>query len=968
MQQRISFSSNTEYTRNLMIPMEYLSECVPVGRIQADTTGEKMILPSENWMDRLDKNGLGFCLNEYSKKILDAYVSNTIEMQKATNFLTEIPDSCKLSTLRSIEIPRGFRAHYYPKDWTIPFQAVNLLYGLNGSGKTSVLSAIELAMTGSIRNPAGANDSSVQSEVLLTAEIDGHATKLAPPRTSADKKARERYLFRSRNESRTAPQIQNLFHRFNYLSVDETFLFAKEEPNLSDAFSKILYGPETIDMWRNLERYKEECRRLITKYEEDLAQLDTRIGELVKVPPADKIGLRTYLATSGLCFDPEEPLEGLLGKTQMILAEYDKVKGLAPVPSPTQLQEELAEHKNQYCTLTNEIQQLSENLKEAETLQNALSNEKLDLLTASRKAQMALHSIQTLRPPIKQLQFRSDHKTAITNYENCLAQRLSYERKCLLLRQFIDKYAEILETTPAKSIQQLREEAQELQKGCRSLNTELDAVQDKIDQEELSQGKRTQLFSALSSVGQEIYKLDKQRHTCPLCGTDGITGEILHAHLEKEFAQGSQRLSSLYQAIHEIKNDIQRNKSALKKLNQQETIVQEYNNALNAVREEFPKIQSGVDLRHEYDSIREQLNTLEMQATQIRESLQRELEKINLSYTIEDILTSRQRLLSEASAEYLSLSPDASDQALITAIFTAQLDWEEQKNQYDGRLSENLVALEKQANTTSLCRHSLEQKRKQLIQMKRESLQLEQIAAFWEAITPMIADRSLSGESVQALCQHIYNLAHDIIMSLQTQEAKKRLHIEKAEITKKAGQCKILCDELEKLQPPEAYAESFISQNVAQISQIFLAIHSPQEFSGLGIVNQKLVAFRNEEEIPISRMSTGQRTALVISVFFQMNLVTSSVPSFLLLDEPVANIDDLNVLALMDFLREIAISHNRQIFFTTANQNVAKLFRRKFSFLLEDFQELRFFREKEHCLQITKRSYNQSILREIKEL
>ena len=331
-------------------------------------------------------------------------------------------------------------------------------------------------------------------------------------------------------------------------------------------------------------------------------------------------------------------------------------------------------------------------------------------------------------------------------------------------------------------------------------------------------------------------------------------------------------------------------------------------------------------------------------------------------------MTSRQRLLSEASAEYLSLSPDASDQALITAIFTAQLDWEEQKNQYDGRLSENLVALEKQANTTSLCRHSLEQKRKQLIQMKRESLQLEQIAAFWEAITPMIADRSLSGESVQALCQHIYNLAHDIIMSLQTQEAKKRLHIEKAEITKKAGQCKILCDELEKLQPPEAYAESFISQNVAQISQIFLAIHSPQEFSGLGIVNQKLVAFRNEEEIPISRMSTGQRTALVISVFFQMNLVTSSVPSFLLLDEPVANIDDLNVLALMDFLREIAISHNRQIFFTTANQNVAKLFRRKFSFLLEDFQELRFFREKEHCLQITKRSYNQSILREIKEL
>ena len=124
----------------------------------------------------------------------------------------------------------------------------------------------------------------------------------------------------------------------------------------------------------------------------------------------------------------------------------------------------------------------------------------------------------------------------------------------------------------------------------------------------------------------------------------------------------------------------------------------------------------------------------------------------------------------------------------------------------------------------------------------------------------------------------------------------------------------------------------------------------------------QLVAFRNEEKVSINHMSTGQRTALVISVFFQMNLATPFVPNFLLLDEPVANIDDLNVLALMDFLREIAVTHRRQIFFTTANQNVAKLFQRKFSFLESDFQELRFFREEEHSLQITKRIYDQSRL------
>ena len=167
---------------------------------------------------------------------------------------------------------------------------------------------------------------------------------------------------------------------------------------------------------------------------------------------------------------------------------------------------------------------------------------------------------------------------------------------------------------------------------------------------------------------------------------------------------------------------------------------------------------------------------------------------------------------------------------------------------------------------------------------------------------------------------------------------------------------------MERLQSPKVYAEAFITQNVAKISQIFLALHSPQEFSRLDIKDRKLVAFRNEEMVPISHMSTGQRTALVIAVFFQMNLATPSVPGFLLLDEPVANVDDLNVLALMDFLRQIAITHKRQVFFTTANRNVAKLFRRKFSFLLEDFQELRFFREKQHFLRIEKRNYDQSRL------
>ena len=43
------------------------------------------------------------------------------------------------------------------------------------------------------------------------------------------------------------------------------------------------------------------------------------------------------------------------------------------------------------------------------------------------------------------------------------------------------------------------------------------------------------------------------------------------------------------------------------------------------------------------------------------------------------------------------------------------------------------------------------------------------------------------------------------------------------------------------------------------------------------------------------------------------------------------------MLNLLDLLRRLALSDS-QIFFTTANPDVAKLFRRKFSFLGDDFK------------------------------
>lgn len=56
-------------------------------------------------------------------------------------------------------------------------------------------------------------------------------------------------------------------------------------------------------------------------------------------------------------------------------------------------------------------------------------------------------------------------------------------------------------------------------------------------------------------------------------------------------------------------------------------------------------------------------------------------------------------------------------------------------------------------------------------------------------------------------------------------------------------------------------------------------------------------------------------------------------PPVILIDDPIAHVDDLNSLSFLDYLREIVLKGGRQVFFATANDKLATLFERKFDFL-----------------------------------
>jgi uncharacterized protein YhaN len=130
--------------------------------------------------------------------------------------------------------------------------------------------------------------------------------------------------------------------------------------------------------------------------------------------------------------------------------------------------------------------------------------------------------------------------------------------------------------------------------------------------------------------------------------------------------------------------------------------------------------------------------------------------------------------------------------------------------------------------------------------------------------------------------------------------------------------------------------DSALQENRMSIETIFKNIHSPVEFLGLGSSLMTLVRKGGSSEATLSEISTGQRAAFALSIFLAQNAQLKYAPPVVLIDDPIAHVDDLNCLSFLDYLREIVLKGNRQIFFSTANDKLASLFQRKFDFLGSD--------------------------------
>lgn len=958
LQKRLTFSGNTEFTRNLVVSLEQLPSRIPVGRVPLSRPAGDLPQPADIWTDALYRDGFGFCLNEYKSAVLESYLETGLPSKGKKPLWRKCEVQQSIRNIREVRIPQNFRPHYYPRDWNIPLVSANVLYGPNGTGKTSVLSAIEAVLTGETSCGGTQEQFEADSGLELRLNTDQGELAVRPARDNAEKKQREQRWYLNRENNRTKTQLNEVFHRFNYFSSEEAFLFSAKQQDYRDIFTKILYGPNTEELWRNRTRYLEECKKYGVNLKIQVEMLQNEMDQLAELPPADRFALTVLLTSSGLAISPDLPLEKILKTTQTVLTECQKFQDIYAVLSREQIEHKLSEQRKAWEAEKARRDDYKEKYRQIQEQNERLQEKKTALEQQQQRLKEQNAALEALTPAKQQFAFSIQHQTELNAYHAARAEKTEAAHQLFDLELLLSDYGEVLKNPPDLSLEEAERRLNDLTLHLSNLKQEQHGLEEKIQQEELMANQRSKTMALLRSSGLEFYEWDSDLDTCPLCGTHGITKSVLLAHMEQDQTQQQTTLMDLNRELTQVRTSLAATEAEINGTKEQQKQALAFDQATKAILAKCPNLTVSKDIFAFEDALQSRLD----ECTRLVSGRKAELQRLcGAQFDVDELMPveeSRAGLTAFLASHGTEFHGDTSDGKLLQMISDCQ-------NSLDEEIGANRKALlsvqnDLQDDAAVFVYKQYWAAAEQVSKIEGELSELERGKTFWEKVQFILKEPDLSAASLKSLCVNICDTVKSIMAYEDYTERQSQYCKKIQEIGEKQERCTRLQHALEELEPPTVYAEQFIRQNIHQVSLIFSSLHQPQEFSKLEIDPDKgLVGYRGKETIPVSQMSTGQRTALVLSVFFQMNLTADYTPAFLLLDEPVANIDDLNVLALIDFLREFVITHHRQIVVTTANQNVAKLFRRKFSFLFEDYQELSFYREQELQLRIIKRNYSQ---------
>ncbi|WP_028610708.1 AAA family ATPase [Paenibacillus harenae] len=986
-----------KYGKKIVIGWSDVRERLPAAKIPDRMPGDAAADPSVEWQTQLAPLGLEFCLlDDYRESRLESYLLEEQQppIRPTGGNPSDEPVIKPVGPIQSLQFGSLFRPHLLSHTSKLDFVKVNLLYGPNGMGKTSVLEGIELSFTGNVqRNLLSQSREQEDWDGIMTFAGNGQVFDGMP--NEQERRERETVYYKHKVAPRARSQINRVFHQYNFFSSEAVYQFSYNPDARADYrndFARVIYGEQLERMEKRYIQYKRE-------FERENNRLSKRIGEMTAAMESEQSD--DYQATGII---QERAAAGA-----MSMKKWIHVCRLAyPTLDDRATLREIEEWQRHFAPIINQLVVKSSFLlgdsKDVPDNAAALSSSLIRLKTegdrlASSKQEMA-GNLEAL-PDIRDLQAKATEDETSRHQRSARIARLAdlavrfqdykklydHPQRRQLRRELQARKSELMNKGARlqsvffdyRHLMGQKVEIADLPGEERRL-TELEAYymeamsrfEEAAKQAEAHHGKvgkLKRLASELKLLGQQYLRDHPEEKHCPLCGHDHEDRLILEEAVDKGVLAEDEALAKLLKEqeriraaavkIEQDRNDLaaqinryKEHKTAFERMTglAGEAGMQAYpsftpealqnyfmqlNDRLEANRESLRRVDEEIhQLDHDGFTLAALSGLDELLTDPELAFLQAETDGGMPSEQVLYVLQHEQEALTSEVKQLLNSQSELQER--IGQIHSLKQQYQEQLEEMDARLHEyagRLQALNRIRDAfASLSENNVRlgdsdswsEWRSCLLQLQRESDSLKQ------ALEPAV------------LIEHREGRIEDYRSELR-------------QLTVRNERCRQALDALSRLRPLAEYGADFVKSNFEAISRLFVALHAPNEFAGLHLTgDNQITAIRKSlnSHCAIHQMSTGQRTAVILAIFFVMHLVMDTAPKFLMLDEPVANMDELNVLGLLDFLRQLAVTKGTQIFFTTANPQVATLFRRKFSFFKEDFRAYHFQRLLEGPVQI----------------
>ena len=268
---------NEEFARKFVVNYEMLDDWLDQKyKVGTNTSMEISQDLSLIWMNKLKDNDLDcvYSPNLNYAQDLKSFIEGTpwkepdeIEDSNQSNINDE-----KITDIKKIVLEK-YRE--YPIEHDFEFGKVNLIFGQNGSGKTSLLEAIELFLCGkNFRNPTK-QDNSISIKVLY----NGKQNFEYMDNNNAKKfKSRDGKWYNNPNQR--GNNLYKNFHRFNFFNSDAAFSFSNEKApdSIRKAFIDIALGENINSIEKKLNGYSERFLNEQKGYEKYIFEYENNIN------------------------------------------------------------------------------------------------------------------------------------------------------------------------------------------------------------------------------------------------------------------------------------------------------------------------------------------------------------------------------------------------------------------------------------------------------------------------------------------------------------------------------------------------------------------------------------------------------------------------------------------------------------------------------------------------------------------